>query len=320
MGEKYGWMVEIYPLEPRKHARKHTWLGRFRHENAALRVSRHDPLIAYLGDDRRGGHTWKFVSKHKVVDREDPKNSRLFEEGTLYVAKFNADGSGTWIPLLLSTPHQPELTDGDLSANSSIWKACRDRNGLVKFPRRPETPGDPGPGGFTNVDTTNEAVKLPFYQGKELGDFYDTQGALLCDCAVAANLVGGTPCGRPEDIEIHPRTKEVFIVMTDNVAGSDGCPDSRIFQVSKYTADITASQPSGAVYKITEDSRDGDGLTFRWERFAQGGEAGSFGGNGFGNLDNMVFDFKGNIWGVTDISTDRHNGVPNRPESRPRRP
>lgn len=49
-------------------------------------------------------------------------------------------------------------------------------------------------------------------------------------------------------------------------------------------------------------------LTFRWQRFAQGGEAGSVNGAGFANVDNLVFDNQGNIWGVTDMSTCTHNG------------
>ena len=316
VGEKYGWFVEIHPLDPKQRAKKHTAFGRFRKENAALRVSRNDPLVLYQGDDRRGGHVWKFVSKGKVADPAHSKNSRLFEEGTLFVAKFNPDGTGKWIPLLLSTPTDPN-SPTVISQPQFDQEGVRDRNGLMKLPRRPLTPGDPGPGGFTDVDTTNEAAKLPFYKGKLLGDFYDTQGALLCDAFAAANLAGGTPCGRPEDIEIHPSTKEVFIAMTDNVAGSDGYADARIFQVSKYSANVNASQPSGGLYKIIESSRAGDGLTFRWERFVQAGEAGTVDGVGFANVDNLVFDVKGNVWGVTDISTASHNGIPTGPNPVP---
>jgi secreted PhoX family phosphatase len=60
---------------------------------------------------------------------------------------------------------------------------------------------------------------------------------------LAANLIGGTPCARPEDIEIHPVTKQVFITMTDGVAGSDGYPDSRLFALGKYSAAVNGTQP-----------------------------------------------------------------------------
>jgi len=62
VGEKYGYMVEVDPADPSFRPRKHTALGRFRHESIALRVEAGKQLVGYMGDDRRGGHTWKFVS------------------------------------------------------------------------------------------------------------------------------------------------------------------------------------------------------------------------------------------------------------------
>ncbi|WP_239651475.1 PhoX family protein [Neosynechococcus sphagnicola] len=126
---------------------------------------------------------------------------------------------------------------------------------------------------------------------------------------MAANLAGGTPTARPEDIEVNPRNpREVFISYTDGAPGSDGYPDSHVFQVSKTFSGINGTQQSGGLYKIIEDSTDSTGLTFRWQRFVQGGEAGSIAGAGFANVDNLVFDPQGNIWGVTDMSTDLQNG------------
>jgi secreted PhoX family phosphatase len=141
-----------------------------------------------------------------------------------------------------------------------------------------------------------------------LSDYYMSQGALLCDAFLAANLIGGTPCARPEDIEIHPVTKQVFITMTDGVAGSDGYPDSRLFVLGKYSAAVNGTQPHGGLYKIIEDSPDGTGTTFTWHRFLQGDEAGAEDGAGFAAIDNLVFDEQGNLWIVTDMSTERHNG------------
>lgn len=81
------------------------------------------------------------------------------------------------------------------------------------------------------------------------------------------------------------------------------------FQVAKLSTDPDATQQSGGLYKIIEDSTDGTGLTFRWEKFKQGGEAGSETGAGFANVDNLVFDYRANLWGVIDMSTDTHNGL-----------
>ena len=106
VGEKYGWIVEVDPAGQAP-ARKHTWLGRFRHENAALRVISGLPLAAYLGDDRRGGHVWKFVSSAPVINRASPSSSELFNAGTLFVARFNPDGSGSLDSAAAVHSHQP---------------------------------------------------------------------------------------------------------------------------------------------------------------------------------------------------------------------
>ncbi|MFN6571478.1 PhoX family phosphatase [Dendronalium sp. ChiSLP03b] len=315
VGEKYGWIVEIDPVNPNFRPRKQTWLGRFRHENVALRVEAGKPLVAYMGDDKRGGHTWKFVSAGIVSQPSSKSNSNLWESGTLYVARYNPPnnqkgvkkGTGKWIPLLLVTPTNP-IPPSMISSVEFDALGTAQREGLLPLPKRNGIAGQTGDGGIFKCDRTNEATALPDYQNKKLSDFYATQGAVLSDAFLAANLAGGTPTARPEDIEVHPTTKEVFIAYTDGAPGSDGYPDSRIFQVAKLSTDVNATQQSGGLYKIVEDSTDGTGLTFHWERFAQGGEAGSIDGDGFANVDNLVFDNKGNVWGVTDMSTDTHNG------------
>ena len=60
--------------------------------------------------------------------------------------------------------------------------------------------------------------------------------------------------------------------------------------------------------KIIEGNAAGDGATFRWEKFVVAGEAGAENGGGFAAVDNIAFDELGNLWGVTDMSTDLHNG------------
>ncbi|MBD2775550.1 PhoX family protein [Iningainema tapete] len=307
VGEKYGWMVEVDPADPDFRPRKHTWLGRFRHENIAMRAEAGRKLIGYMGDDRRGGHTWKFVSTGTIDSPTDKNNSQLWEDGTLYVARYNPNGTGEWIPLLLNTATNP-ITPSVISSVEFAALGSAQTNGLLKLPRRNGIAGQTVDGGAFNCDRTNEATALSDYQNKTLSDFYTTQGAVLSDAFLAANLAGGTPTARPEDLEVHPRTKEVFISYTDGAPGSDGYPDSRIFQVAKLSTAPNATQQSGGIYKIIEDSADGTGNTFRWERFAQGGEAGSESGAGFGNVDNLVFDAQGNVWGVTDMSTGTHNG------------
>lgn len=307
VGEKYGWMVEVDPGDPNFRPKKHSWLGRFRHENIAFRVEPGQPLIGYMGDDRRGGHTWKYVSNGVVSDPASKTNSALLEDGTLYVAKFNPNGSGEWLPLVLGTPTNPTPPSVLASAEIAALGEAQ-RNGGTRVPQRAGIGGATVDGGSFVMNTTNEATVLPDYQNKTLANFYTSQGAVLVDAFLAANLIGGTPTARPEDLEVHPRTKEVFIAYTDAAPGGDGYPDSRIFVVAKYNPAVNDTQQSGGLYKIIENSPNGAGNTFRWQRFQQGGEAGSIEGAGFANLDNMEFDSQGNVWGVTDMSTSTHNG------------
>lgn len=307
VGEKYGWMVEISPADPSFRNKKHTALGRFRHENIAFRTEAGRPLVAYMGDDRRGGHTYKFVSNGIVSNPTDPNNSQLFEDGILYVARLNPDNSGQWIPLVLTTPTNPlapsQIAEAELNA---FGQAQRD--GRILLPQRSGIAGASEDGGSFIVDLTNEQTALPAYQNRTLADFYTSQGAVLVDAFLASNLVGGTPTARPEDLEIHPGDGSVFIAYTDNAPGGDGYPDSRIFIVSKYSPDINAAQQFGGLYRIIESGGDATSTTFSWSRFEQSGEDGAISGAGFANVDNLEIDTKGNIWGVTDMSTSLHNG------------
>jgi secreted PhoX family phosphatase len=318
LGEKYGYMVEIDPADPGFRPRKHTALGRYRHENVAIRADDGQRLVAYMGDDRRGGHTWKYVSDGVVRNPANKANSALFESGTLYVARFNVDGTGEWIPLRMTTATNP-IPPSVLASVEIAALGSAQRNGLLPLPRRNGIAEQTVNGGQFGVTTANEVTALPGYQNKTLANFYANQGAILSDAFLAGNLAGGTPTARPEDIEISPLDPRVcFVAYTDGAAGSDGYPDSRIFQVAKLSSALDATQQSGGLYKITEDSADGTGTTFRWERFAQGGEAGQTVStaipssnpiaDGFGNVDNLVFDSKANLWGVTDMSTTLHNG------------
>jgi len=214
---------------------------------------------------------------------------------------------GRWLPLTINTQTNPvrpsKVGEAELA---SFGKAQRDA--ATRLPKRAGIAGQTEDGGSFVVDTTNEAAALPGYQNKTLANFYSSQGAILVDAFLAANLIGGTPTARPEDLEVNPTTKEVFIAYTDGAPGSDGYPDSRIFNVAKYGSAVNSNQQSGGLYKIIEDSPDGAGLTFRWQRLAQGGEAGAVDGAGFANVDNLAFDPQGNVWGVTDMSTSTHNG------------
>lgn len=96
---RFGWIVEIDPMDPSSKAKKRSALGRFKHENAAITLAANGKAVVYMGDDERGEFIYKFVSKDAYVEGDRAHNMRLLDEGTLYAAKFNDNGSGEWVEL-----------------------------------------------------------------------------------------------------------------------------------------------------------------------------------------------------------------------------
>ena len=193
-GNKYGWMVEVDPREPTTPAVKHSLLGRFRHEAVAVVARPGEPLVVYSGCDRHGGHVYRFVSEGLVVDPADRTNSQLFGAGRLEVARFNADGSGTWIVLEPPTVVQPQAPSHyerfGLQQPTLLPHSDRRRSGsealqsdaeVQSYASRYKTLGDLYPLGGNDGDA-------PLRQ----------QGAILIDAHLAANAAGATACPRPE--------------------------------------------------------------------------------------------------------------------------
>jgi len=112
----FGWVVEIDPYNPAAVPRKRTALGRFAHEAAVMNAPVvGQPIAIYMGDDSRGDYVYKFVST-AVWDAADGVSAltiatnrmalgdKYLDSGTLYAARFNSDGTGTWLPLTFTNP------------------------------------------------------------------------------------------------------------------------------------------------------------------------------------------------------------------------
>lgn len=102
----FGYIVEMDAYDKTAAVKKRTALGRFAHESAAFGLQRAgQPLAVYMGDDSRGEYIYKFVSAANWDAADANAANRIatgdkyLDSGKLYVAKFNADGTGEWVEL-----------------------------------------------------------------------------------------------------------------------------------------------------------------------------------------------------------------------------
>ena len=133
---RFGWIVEVDPFDPDAPPRKHTAMGRFKHEGANVIVAKNGKVVAYMGDDERFDYLYKFVSDKKYRPGDRRHNLTLLESGTLYVAQVTGDspadeidgtgklpgdgafdGTGKWIKLVSgTTSYVPGMTAADILA------------------------------------------------------------------------------------------------------------------------------------------------------------------------------------------------------------
>lgn len=271
----FGYIVEIDPYAPASNPVKRTALGRRANEGAwpSLAVVG-KPLAFYMGCDSRGEYIYKFVSKKLWVAADANRADRLsvgaeyMDEGTIYAARFNANGTGTWVKLDLSNP---DVAAGvPISAQNpagyqfaSLADICvntRLAADAAKATRmdRPE---------WTAVNPKNGEVYITLTENPDRGN---------------TTAVSGNNFLNPDVDPANPR----YWLDSKGIS-------------SQNTAAIPAQRGNvnGHIMRIREDADDAGAVSFKWDIFLFGAQAKADVG-----MDDLNYQANVNLSGLTDIN------------------
>lgn len=249
---RFGWVVEVDPFDPASKPVKRTAFGRYCRECSVLSLGENGRMAFYSGDDTKGEYVYKFVPSGRYVAGDDQANRQLLDDGTLYVARFNADGSGEWLALV------------------------HGQNGLTRE------------SGFAD------------------------QAEVLLNARAAGDHVGATPMDRPEWVAVHPRSREVYVTLTNN--------DNRGVKWPTDKANPRPANLHGQILRWSERDADPTATAFTWEIFLLAGEqpgakdavgqpvpanlTGTINGDIFSSPDGLAFDNAGRLWIETDFGDE----------------
>lgn len=160
------------------------------------------------------------------------------------------------------------------------------------------------------------ALDTPTIDGKTLGAIFTDMGELLIKTRQAADAVGATPMDRPEWVAVHPKTREVYVTLTNNA--DRGAVDKQRWPKGPTHPAIDAANPRaanlyGQIVRWREQEGDPAQLVFEWDVFAlagnphihppahpQAGTANITPENAFNSPDGLAFDKEGRLWIQTD--------------------
>src|SRR3546814_20819015 len=97
-------------------------MGRFNHENVAYMANADRRVAFYMGDDTTPGCIYKFVPDRAYSDTNRAVNTDLLDYGTLYVARFNGEGTRAWRAMVVG---ESRLTAGATDPGNTRQRATQ---------------------------------------------------------------------------------------------------------------------------------------------------------------------------------------------------
>lgn len=270
---RHGYIVEIDPYDPTSTPVKRTALGRFKHEGCMPIVNTDGRVVLYSGDDQRFDYLYKFVT-HRAWDPNNRANNRnLLDEGTLFVAKMDAEGGVEWMPLVWGAGPLTEANGFNSQADVIIeTRRAADLLGATKLDRPEDVEPNPKTGKvyvmLTNnskrkedqVDAVNARANNIWGQILEItyadGDHFGTKAKweLLVQC--------GNPADPATGSTFNPATsKNGWFACPDNCAVD---PEGRLWVTTDQGGGWSkASGTADGVWAMeTEGERRGTGRMF----------------------------------------------------------
>ncbi|MFC7432574.1 MULTISPECIES: PhoX family protein [unclassified Agrococcus] len=261
---RFGWIVEIDPFDPTSTPRKHTAMGRMKHEGANVHVGTNGRVAAYMGDDERFDYLYKFVSAGTYVEGDRAANMTLLETGDLYVAQLEGnstveiDGSGTvpsdgafdgvgrWLPLVVGGASQV--------AGWAVDEVLVNTRGAADLV------------GATKMDRCEDVEPNP------------RTGLVYVACTNNSNR--GTGTNAPAD-EANPRTQN---------------RDGHVIEIAEDGGDHSGTTFRWSILMLCGDPAQGDQTYFAGFPVDQVSPISC--------PDNLAFDSEGNLWVSTDGAPD----------------
>ncbi|HIW95843.1 MAG TPA: PhoX family phosphatase [Candidatus Corynebacterium gallistercoris] len=275
---RFNYIVEVNPWDPESRPVKHTALGRFKHEGANIHVTNDGTVVAYSGDDSRFEYIYKFVSSRKMRSGNSPEDR---EENM----KILDEGT-----LYVATF---EGNSDDFSESGEL----------------PEDGAYDGTGKWIKLVTVKEDGSAESH--------VDGMSAeeVIVYTRLAGDEVGATKMDRPEDVEPHPTTGNVYVALTNNKyrgANREGKNDAPIAEYAPIK-----ENKNGLVMEIIDDHTGED---LKWNLLLVCGDPEEaetyFGGFDKDKVspiscpDNLTFDSFGNLWVATDGNAlDSNDGL-----------